>query len=121
MSASVNYVKYEQKCKILINDPSIRLAALIDPMGNYIIGEKKKGLELLETKEEQKKLFMEIVLRVTSRKDFDNKLGPVTYASSRREKVVILTFPMGNHILLVSAETSVNIEEIATKILKLFS
>ena len=64
---------------------------------------------------------MEIVLRVTSRRDFDDKLGPVTYSASRRAKVVVLTFPIGNNVLLVSAETSVNIEDTAQRILKFFA
>ena len=117
----MTYVEFEEKCKTLVQDPEIRFAALIDPMGDFLIGSTKEGLDLLETEEERKKLFMEIVLRVTSRRDFDNKLGPVTYSSSRREKVVVLTFPMGTNVLLVSAETSVNIEDVAKKILKLFS
>ena len=106
--------------RTLVQDPDIRFAALIDPMGNLLVGGPKKGLKMLESEEQRRKMYMEIVLRVTSRKDFDEPLGAVKYASSRREKLVVLTFPLGNNVLLVSAEPRVNIEEIANKVLSLF-
>ena len=118
---TLDYDDYEQKCKKIVKESGIRFAALINPLGNFLVGGPKEGLELLETEAERKKLYMEIVLRVTSRKDFDDKLGPVTFAASRRGKVVVLTFPLETNVLLVSAEPSVNIEDTAQKILKLFT
>jgi hypothetical protein len=37
----------------------------------------------------------------------------------RREKAVVMSFPIGNKVLLVSADTAVNIDETAKKIKKI--
>jgi hypothetical protein len=47
-------------------------------------------------------------------------LGPVRYAASRRDNVVMMTFPvLDNHVLFISAEPSVDIDKIAKKIMKI--
>jgi len=66
-----------------------------------------------------RKLYMELILRVSTRKEFDYSLGPVEYSASRREKAVMISFPIGNKVLLVSSETDVNIDETAKKIMKI--
>ncbi|GFN40546.1 MAG: hypothetical protein YK1309IOTA_1950001 [Marine Group I thaumarchaeote] len=64
-------------------------------------------------------MYMELALRVSMRKDFDYSLGRVKYSASRREKAVMMSFPVNNNVLLVSAETMVNIEKLAVKIIKI--
>jgi len=79
----------------------------------------KQGMKPLEDEADMRKLYMELILRVSTRKEFDYSLGPVEYSASRREKAVVLSFPIGNKVLLVSANTNVNIDETAKKIKKL--
>ncbi|MGI0070275.1 MAG: DUF6659 family protein [Nitrosotalea sp.] len=47
---------------------------------------------------------MELVLRAKMRWGFDKVLGPVEFAMSYREKVIIMSFPISNGVLLISAE-----------------
>ena len=49
---------------------------------------------------------------------FDANLGRVKYSSSRREKVVMMSFPIGRYIILIIAEPSVNIDRLGWKIIQ---
>ncbi len=116
---SNEYYLYEEKCQSLLKEPEIRFAGLINHMGHLVAGGMKKGMSPLEDEADMRKLYMELILRVSTRKEFDYSLGPVEYSASRREKAVVLSFPIGNKVMLVSAETDVNIDETAKKIKKI--
>ena len=116
---SNEYYLYEEKCQSLLKEPEIRFAGLINHMGHLVAGGMKKGMSPLEDEADMRKLYMELILRVSTRKEFDYSLGPVEYSASRREKAVMLSFPIGNKVMLISAETDVNIDETAKKIKKI--
>ena len=116
---SNEYYLYEEKCQSLLKEPEIRFAGLINHMGHLVAGGMKKGMSPLEDEADMRKLYMELILRVSTRKEFDYSLGPVEYSASRREKAVMLSFPIGNKVMLISAETNVNIDETAKKIKKI--
>jgi len=116
---SNEFYPYEEKCQSLLKEPEIRFAGLINHMGHLVAGGMKKGMSPLEDKEDMRKLYMELILRVSTRKEFDYSLGPVEYSASRREKAVMISFPIGNKVMLVSTETDVNIDETAKKIMKI--
>jgi hypothetical protein len=116
---SNEYYPFEEKCQSLLKEPEIRFAGLINHMGHLVVGGMKKGMSPLEDEADMRKLYMELILRVSTRKEFDYSLGPVEYSASRREKAVMISFPIGNKVLLVSSETDVNIDETAKKIMKI--
>jgi len=116
---SNEYYPFEEKCQSLLKEPEIRFAGLINHMGHLVVGGMKKGMSPLEDEADMRKLYMELILRVSTRKEFDYSLGPVEYSASRREKAVMISFPIGNKVLLVSTETDVNIDETAKKIMKI--
>lgn len=116
---SSEYYLYEQKCQSLLKEPEIRFAGLINHMGHLVAGGMKEGLTALEDEADKRKMFMELILRVTMRKEFDYSLGPVEYSASRREKVIVMSFPVGNKVLLVSTKPDVIIDETAKKIKKI--
>ena len=114
------YEVFTKKCNRLLDEKDIRFAGLLNQMGNLVAGGFKKGVEPLKDETERKKMFMEAVLRVRTRQDFDDKLGPVKYAASRRSAVVMMTFPiLKDHVLLISAESHVDIDKTAKKIMRL--
>ena len=116
---SNEYFQYEEKCQSLLKESEIRFAGLINHMGHLVAGGMKKGITPLEDEADMRKLYMELILRVSTRKEFDYSLGPVEYSASRREKAVVISFPIGNKVLLVSLNTNVNIDETAQKIKKI--
>ncbi len=116
-----NNSSYDQKCNLLLKEPEVRFAGIIDKMGNLIAGGTKVGIKALEDETERRKMFMEVALRVTTRSDFDPSLGEVEYSASRRKKVVVLSFPLGKKILLISTDKNVDIDKTASKIMKIFA
>ena len=116
---SNEYYVFDQKCQNLLKESDIRFAGLINPMGNLVAGGMKEGLKPLEDDADMRKLYMELILRVSTRQEFDQSLGVVNYSASRREKAVLLSFPMGNKVLLISADANVNIDETAKKVKKI--
>ncbi len=121
MSDKADNSSYEQKCNLLLNEPEIRFAGVIDKMGNLIAGGMKDGQKPLEDETVQKKMFMEVALRVVTRSDFDEYLGKVEYSASRRKNVVVLSFPVGKNILLLSAEKDADIDVTAKKVLRILN
>ncbi|HXG14352.1 MAG TPA: DUF6659 family protein [Candidatus Nitrosotenuis sp.] len=118
MEKSNEYWVFEQKCQAILNLDEIRFAGLIDQKGRLVAGGFKEGITPLEDVAERQKMYMELALRVSMRKEFDYSLGPVKYSASRREKAVMMSFPLGNNVLLVSANPDVDIDKTAKKIMK---
>ncbi len=116
---SNEFYAFAQKCENLLKEPEIRFAGLISPMGHLVAGGMKKGLKPLEDDADMRKLYMELILRVSTRQEFDQTLGIVEYSASRRDKAVIMSFPIGNKVLLISTNTDVNIDETAKKVKKI--
>ena len=117
----LEFEKFEQKCDKLLEQDEIRFAGLINNMGKLVVGGFKKGITPLEDDAERQKMYMELALRVSMRMEFDYCLGPVKYSASRREKAVMMSFPINNKVLLISAETCVDIEKLAKKIMLIIS
>jgi|GEM_PF-1200583 len=112
---------FENKCvSLLQNISELRHVGLLDPMGNQVAGGFKRGVEPLMTLEERKTMNVEAVLRIRTRQDFDEKLGPVTYAAARRSTVVMMSFLLGDYVLMVSANKDVKIDETAKRIMNLW-
>ena len=113
------YWLFAQKCNNLLQDDEIRFAGCINSMGRLVAGGFKEGITPLEDEAERQKMYMELALRVSMRKDFDYSLGAVKYSASRRQKAVMISFPINSNVLLVSAEPTVDIDEFANKIMKI--
>ncbi len=109
----------QQKCQSILELSEIRFAGFLDYMGNLIVGDFKSGVTPLKNEEERKKMFVEAVLRVRTRQDFDDNLGPVEYAAARRKNVVTMNIPFEDKILFVAAKPDTDIDKTARKILDL--
>jgi len=114
---------YDEKCKQLLQENEIRFAGIINDQGSLISGGFKKGITPLEGDETKLQSFMEFVSKISIRKEFDQSLGPINYLAARRDKAVLISFPfpVSKIILLISAEPSVDIENIAKKVVDIFS
>jgi hypothetical protein len=109
----------QQKCQSMLKLPEIRFVGFLDYMGNLIVGDFKPGVNPLKNEEERKKMFVEAVLRIRTRQDFDDNLGPVEYAAARRKNVVTMTVPFEDKVLFVAAEPDVDIDKTASKVIKI--
>lgn len=84
-----------------------------------IKGKFREEIIPFETDEEQQKIFRELAYMVSTRKHFDYSMGPVKYSASRHKKLVIMSFPLKNNILLITTEPNVNIDRIAYKVIQI--
>jgi len=107
----------KNKIKDILSEPEIRFCALIDSSGKLVAGDFKSGVVPFETDKKRQKIYRELAHRVANREGFDASLGRVKYSSSRREKVVMMSFPIGRYIIMIVAEPSVNIDRLAWKII----
>ena len=113
---------YDVRCKDLLDEDGIRFAGIINETGNLIYGGFKKGLLPLESDPKKLDSFMKFVSEISLRKEYQDSLGPINYLIARRDKIVLISFPfpLNNILLLISAERSVNIENLASKVVKIF-
>ena len=111
---------YEKLCESAKRaDSKIRFAGLINSRGRLIAGGMVSSKKALEDEKKDEMLFMELALRVKMRSEFDTELGKVKFSMSLREKLIVMSFPIKNDILMVSMERKTQFEKIAFKILKL--
>jgi len=113
---------YDIRCKDLLDEEEIRFAGIIDEAGSLIGGGFKKGLLPLESDPTKLESFMKFVSKISLRKEYDDSLGPINYLVARRDKAVLISFPfpLSGILLLVSAESTVVIENLVSKVIKIF-
>ncbi len=121
--SKTDYEIYDNKCQKMLDEDEIRFAGIINEDGNLVSGGFKKEITPLENDEAKLKSFMEFVSKVTIRKEYDESLGPINYLAARRDKAVLVSFPfpVSKFVLLISANPSVDIEQLATKVVDIFS
>ena len=105
--------------KIAKIDPKIRFSGLINHRGRLIAGGMVTKVQSLEDEKKDEMLYMELALRVKMRQEFDADFGHVHFSLSYREKLIVMSFPMGKDVLLVSMDKRKSFDEIPFKIVKL--
>ncbi len=107
---------------LILDEEEIRFAGIINEAGNLVGGGFKKGLVPLESDQEKLASFMRFVSKMSLRKEYDDSLGPINYLVARRDKAVLISFPfpLSGILLLVSAEPTVDIENLVSKVIKIF-
>ena len=114
---------YNEKCLQIQKEPEIRFAGIVDKDGKLIAGGFKEGLVPYEDDETRLNSFFEFVSKASIRKEYDDSLGPINYIAARRDKAVLVSFPfpITQVLLLISAEPSANIENLAKKVVEIFT
>ena len=114
---------YAEKCKKLLEESEIRFAGIVDKDGQLISGGFKEGLTPYEGDETRLQSFLDFVSKASIRKEYDESLGPINYLAARRDKAVLVSFPfpVTQILLLISAEPTANIENLAKKVVEIFT
>src|SRR5207245_11228459 len=103
---------FDKVCKKVMDlDPKIRFAGIINEKGRLFAGGMKEGVKSLEETGDDEMLYMQLVLRAKMRREFDRVLRPVEFALSYREKVIIMSLPMTDHVILFTTEKGIEIYE----------
>jgi len=110
---------FKQKLDEILSEQEIRFAGFVNMQGDLVEGQFREDIVPFENDEEQKRVFRELAVRISTRKNFDFSMGAVKYSASRREKLVMMSFPLKNIILLITTEPNVNIDRLAYKIIQI--
>ena len=111
---------YEKLCESAKKaDSKIRFAGVINSKGRLVAGGMAPSKKRLGDRKRDEMLYMELALRVKMRSEFDDDLGKVKFSMSFREKLIVMSFPVENDVLMVSMESKTKFEQIAFSILKL--
>ncbi len=96
---------FEKFCKkILEFDSTIRFAGIISDRGKLVAGGFRNGITPFIEDRDQEMVFMEVALRIKMRNEFNETLGRVNFTISDREKIIVMSMPLGNFVLYLSAE-----------------
>ncbi|AFS80689.1 hypothetical protein NKOR_03995 [Candidatus Nitrosopumilus koreensis AR1] len=112
-----NNSQWESASKYILSFPEIRFVGVIDNMGNLVVGDYKKGVVPM-AKLDQYKICMEHALELFMKNDLDGTLGPLDYIVSKRKNIKIITIPVNNYLVLISAETTMKVEPIIDEIIQ---
>ena len=111
---------YENMCASIQKiDAKIRFAGVINSKGRLTAGGMAPSKTRLGDRKRDEMLYMELALRVKMRREFDDDLGEVKFSMSFREKLIVMSFPMKDDVLMVSMERKTQFEQTAFSILKL--
>jgi hypothetical protein len=89
----------------------------LDGLGTLLAGGYKPGTCSRLSDEQHQTICIELASRVTKRKKFNSELGNVKYSASRRDRVVIMSFPISDMVVMILAEPHINIDRFAFRIL----
>jgi len=117
VAEAISTDELKKKMEELLQEPEIRFCGLIDPTGELVAEKLDASIIPLLTDKQRRQLYQELAHRVANRQGFDADLGRVKYSASRRENVVMISFPFGKYIVLVMANPGVNIDRFAWQIL----
>ena len=87
--------------KILKSDKSIRWVAITDQDGNIINEQNREGVKLLLTKEENQESAINTIIRQKTRTKFEPKMGELSYALGRYQKMSRCLIPVNNYYYLI--------------------
>ena len=116
--SEINIKEYEKRCQDILEDDEVRFAGLLDEFGKLLAGGYKQNINPRLTEEQHDSVCKELASRVAKRKKYDAELGRVKYSASRREHVVIMSFPIYEKVIMIVAEPYVNIDRLAFRIIE---
>ena len=114
----IDIKEYEKRCQDILEDDEVRFAGLLDEFGKLLAGGYKQNINPRLTEEQHDSVCKELASRVAKRKKYDTELGRVKYSASRREHVVIMSFPIYEKVIMIVAEPHVNIDRLAFRIIE---
>ncbi len=105
-------VQWDKICtEIFKFDRRIRSALILDSTGRQIAGGMKKGIPSLEPQSEDLRLIAGMTIQMSADKTWDRYFGKNQYTFQKRERLNIITFYLGDKLVLVSAEPDFTLQQ----------
>ncbi len=111
-------MKAEQFSKnVLALDPMIRFAGVMEKSGHLYAGSQREGTEEHLKGRSSEISYAQSAYIVDLRRMFTSELGKLNAVAYMYDKVKLLNFPVKDHLLVISAEAEVKVDDLAEKIL----
>jgi hypothetical protein len=122
MTDTINEIIFlENTCKKIQQDlPNMRFVGVINQFGHLVAGGFRSDVLPYVSNGREFMMYMGVVLDLNMRKDFDDALGQVNYLHSQRDKVSMISIPLGKHIVLLATETDVDVPKTVSRVKKEF-
>lgn len=111
------YYNLDELCSSILEiNKNIQSVAIINKLGRAIekTSRPKYAEQFSDTMDEM--LFMHCVLQVSLGTDFDEQFGIINYHISERTNLTLLTFPIGQDVILVTINKKTSPITLARKI-----
>lgn len=111
------YSELDTLCESISNlESNIQSVIVINKFGRPVerIGREENDKHFSYNSE---MFFMQCVLQISMGQDFDEQYGPINYHISERQNLIMLTFPIYDHVLLVTAKKNISPISLARKII----
>ena len=104
--------------RIIKFDRSIRFVGIVNNRGEVIEGGFKQEIEPLLNGTDEQQMYIHSLSNLTMLQSYSDRLGIVRYSLTEHEKVTLMTFPLRDGILCLSAMPKANINKIREKVMK---
>jgi hypothetical protein len=104
--------------RIIKLDRSIRFVGIVNNRGEVIEGGFKQGVEPLLNGNDEQQMYIHSLSNLTMLQSYSDRLGMIRYSLTEHEKVTLMTFPLGDRILCLSATPKANMNKIRDKVMK---
>jgi hypothetical protein len=104
--------------RIIKLDRSIRFVGIVNHRGEVVEGGFKQGVEPLLNGTDEQQMYIHSLSNLTMLQSYSDKLGMVRYSLTEHEKVTLMTFPLREGILCLSAMPKVDMNKIRNKVMK---
>jgi hypothetical protein len=107
-------------CDTIIKlDRNIRFVGVVNNRGEVIEGGFKQGIEPLLNGTDEQQMYIHSLANLTMLQSYSDRLGMVRYSLTEHEKVILMTFPLGDgSILCLSAAPKADTIKIRDKVMK---
>lgn len=93
-------------------DRRVRYAGVLDETGRVIAGGMRKGISSLEPASEDLRLMANLTIQIGTDKTWDQYFGKIQYTLVKREKLSMLIFGVGTHLMLITTQPDVDLDQV---------
>jgi hypothetical protein len=104
--------------KIIKLDRNIRFVGILNRSGEVIEGGFKQGVEPMLNGIDEQQLYLHSLSNLTTLESYGQRLGRVYYSLTEHEKVTLLTIPLGDRVLCISATPKADMIRIRSSVMK---
>lgn len=112
--------KLNKACEELSKEDKVRHVGVINKLGHLVAGGLQKGMTPLLSEDRVRMMYMQMQLDFNMRQELDDVLGPIDYIASRRKNQLIISVPIEEHLVLITAEPNADDKKIIKRAEELF-